>query len=285
MLRPVKPTRIQEDVLGVVAVLLPEVTPGDMAAMNKRRIEVKAQRQAIAEYTGESKCAAQCDYIAGPIFSPYCLLEQELRLAYIWTHVDGRGNITGPSLEWHQGGNRFDGLETFLLHYAAASKQLRFQRICDLQYAESPYALSVAEGSICESHCYICHDRHAPGQYECYIGNCPYGFHICSYCPGGLDNDSCACEMCDPCEDRDCLGSDYCHCIHACEVLCALQAAGHPLCLGVKAQGDEPPALVGEDEPPALAGSSSDEEDEADEPPALAESSSDEADEADKEGM
>jgi hypothetical protein len=223
--------------LAYIASILPGVRPGELAAMSDRKVEGAAHRRAIAEYATP---VPGCDPERGPHYSPYCFLEAHTLLGYIWTHVDARGNVTGPSLDWHKL-FRFDGMELFLLYYASASRQFRFSATCILQYRVSPYAASVAAGHIRDSHCYLCHDRHPSGRGECYMGNCPFGFHICTWCLPGLENDYGECDLCFPCEDDDCLGSNYNHCVNACEVLCTLREAGHPLSLGVAAHPILPP--------------------------------------------
>ena len=215
-----------------IARIIPaEITPGSLATMSNREVEKAGQRQAIFDFTA---AVPPYDSVNGPCFSPFCTLEGYEYLAYIWTHIDVRGNITGPSLAWHKH-FRFDGMETFLLHYAAASRQLRDTAKCSLRYRLSAYYLGVSIGSTSVSACAICSRDHPSGQGDCYIGNCPYGFHICMRCPLGLDNEI-ECEDCFACESMECFGYAYNHCYHACHVLCALIDAGHPLSLGTAAR-------------------------------------------------
>jgi hypothetical protein len=237
MMKAEEPTRMSETMLATIARLLPAVIPGDLASMSVRGIEAKAQGQARQEYKVD---APQCDSKNGPLFSPFCILETQAHLAYIWTHVDVRGNITGPSPSLHND-YRFDGMELFLLYYCEASRQFRFTRKCEMHYRLSEYARRVEAGDINESHCLVCDKRHPTGQYDCYIGNCPYGFHICRWCPPGLDNDHSPCDCCFPCEDPACPGFNYSHCCNSCEVLCALKDAGHPLSLGMESRHIPPP--------------------------------------------
>jgi hypothetical protein len=228
----VGPTRISPPMMKLIErYLCLESTPGSLAAMSDREVEEAGIKQAVFEFTS---AVPPYDSANGPHFSPFCILESHAYFGYIWTHVDVRGNITGPCLEWHKY-FRFDGMETFLLHYAAASRQLRFTAKCSLQYRLSAYSRSVSMGLIFDSPCFICGRPHPLGQGDCYIGNCPFGFHICMWCPSGLDNDL-ECEECFACESMECLGYAYNHCHHACEVLCALLAAGHPLSLGIAAR-------------------------------------------------